>query len=272
MEEWKDIKGYEGIYQVSNLGNVRSLARGTKHTRLIKPRLNSHRYIVKLNRGEKSEYKLVSYLVASAFLPDEGKDYVENIDNDLTNNRVENLRWSDMTYKESKTLVMSKSLSKGKNKYNVKDGIAYVEMSNTHNIMMCDADVWEKHKNQTWFEHDGYASARVNTKIRKMHRLIKECPKGYVIDHINRNKLDNRRDNIRVTTQCVNCINKGASRKSKTGYKGIYEYGNRYIVSIRVKGKRKHLGIYNTLSDAICVRKQAEKEYHERIIDKETLR
>lgn len=272
MEIWKNIEGYEGIYQVSNYGNVRSLARGTKNTRLIKPILNGHRYIVKLNRGNKSEYKLVSNLVASAFLPNEGKDFVENIDNDLTNNRVENLRWSDMTYKESKSKVMSRSLSKGNNKYEVKDGIAYVEMSNTHNIMICDADVWEKYRNQTWFEHDGYANARVNTKIEKMHRLIKECPNGFVIDHINRNKLDNRRSNLRVTTQCVNCINRGTSNKNKTGYKGIYEYGNRYIVKIGIKGHRKYLGIYDTLEEAVWVRKQAEKELQEKIIEKETLR
>lgn len=105
-EIWKDIKGYEGLYQVSNLGNVRSIdrievkmnCRGWKSPRkdkgkVLTPTDNGKGYrIVPLRKDGKKKNHYVHRLVAEAFCDGQG-DVVDHIDYDISNNRAENLRW-----------------------------------------------------------------------------------------------------------------------------------------------------------------------------------
>lgn len=109
MEEiWKDIEGYEGKYEVSNLGHVRSLSLGKitkyrpKHKgRVLKPYLTKYGYhVVDLfyNTGKKRHY-LVHRLVADAFIPNPDNLPQVNHKNELkTDNRVENLEWCTLAY------------------------------------------------------------------------------------------------------------------------------------------------------------------------------
>ena len=105
MENWKDIKGYEGFYQVSNIGNVKSLERKVKckggalrtvNKKILKPYLDSKGYLqVKLNK--KGNYKSFNThkLVAMSFLghtPCGYKLIVDHIDNNPLNNNVDNLQ------------------------------------------------------------------------------------------------------------------------------------------------------------------------------------
>jgi hypothetical protein len=101
VEIWKDIKGFESKYQVSNLGNVRSLDRDTdrKDGRIMKLKgtLLKYRYqhsgYASICMGRKNY--LVHRLVAKAFLENQ-YDYkvdVNHIDCDKSNNKVENLEW-----------------------------------------------------------------------------------------------------------------------------------------------------------------------------------
>ena len=103
MEEWKDIQGYEGLYQVSNKGRVRSLERDvmqpyregfrTKHLKehlLTQQRSNDKYLRVKLN----GKYVSVSHIVASAFVSNpNGYTVVHHKDHNPNNNSVENLEW-----------------------------------------------------------------------------------------------------------------------------------------------------------------------------------
>lgn len=96
-EIWKDVVGHEGLYQVSNLGRVKSLPRnGTILTeKIIKPHLLKSGYLqVELSKNNKMHGYRVHRLVAESFvLNPEQKECVNHIDGDKTNNKVENLEW-----------------------------------------------------------------------------------------------------------------------------------------------------------------------------------
>lgn len=99
IEEWKDIKGYEGLYQVSNLGRVKRLkGKYMKSERILKQVNAYNGYIVVcLCKHNKHKNFKVHRLVAEAFIPNpENKPTVNHIDEDKTNNVVSNLEWATM--------------------------------------------------------------------------------------------------------------------------------------------------------------------------------
>ena len=110
MEEiWKPIKGYEGFYEVSNMGRVRSLDRfvGARNNklRLLKGKIlsfgdNGHGYkTVNLSKNNNTALKYVHRLVASTYLQNiENLPEVNHIDEKLENNRVDNLEWCTAKY------------------------------------------------------------------------------------------------------------------------------------------------------------------------------
>ena len=100
MTEWRDIPGYDGHYQVSAHGNIRSLdrkgVRSILKGRLLKPSLNRHTGYLQIKLGREGIWKChrVHRLVALAFIPNpNGKSCVDHIDDCKTNNNVENLQW-----------------------------------------------------------------------------------------------------------------------------------------------------------------------------------
>lgn len=97
-EVWQNIEGYDD-YQVSNYGRVKSLKFGKE--RILKPKKESNGYLrVGLYKDRKIKFHSVHRLVAQTFLkPVVGKDCVNHLDEDKTNNHVENLEWC--TYKEN---------------------------------------------------------------------------------------------------------------------------------------------------------------------------
>ena len=96
MENWKDIENYEGLYQVSNEGRVKSLSNDkTRKEKILKPAADGggYMYVNLYKNGQKKSHK-VHRLVASAFIDNsDNLPEVNHIDEDKTNNNLENLEW-----------------------------------------------------------------------------------------------------------------------------------------------------------------------------------
>lgn len=103
-EVWKDIPNYVGLYQISNLGNIKSFKQSLKyhkvHEYLLKPTLANNGYCQVTLYGSTGRKKfLVHRLVAEAFLPNPNNyPQINHKDEDPTNNRVDNLEWCTAEY------------------------------------------------------------------------------------------------------------------------------------------------------------------------------
>src|SRR5690606_13076082 len=103
--EWKDVPGYEGIYEVSRSGQIRTKEGKTTFSKLHGKRVWRQRILkqkvskdkccrVSLWKGGKERTWLVHRLVAKAFIPRvEGKNYINHIDGNRLNNHADNLEW-----------------------------------------------------------------------------------------------------------------------------------------------------------------------------------
>jgi len=93
--EWKDIPGYEGLYQVSRCGLIKRLQVGNRNERILNLNSYNNYYIIAgLRKGDKSRNHPVHRLVAMAFIPNPGnKPFVNHKDLDKTNNHADNLEW-----------------------------------------------------------------------------------------------------------------------------------------------------------------------------------
>lgn len=115
MEEiWKDIKGYEGLYQVSSFGRVKSFL--CSRVKILKPGESNGYAVVGLRKFNKSKTFLVHKLVAVAFLNHEPCGHrlvVDHIDDNKLNNRVENLQITTQRFNAYKTQAKYTSKYKG---------------------------------------------------------------------------------------------------------------------------------------------------------------
>ena len=131
MEEiWVDIKGYEGFYQVSNQGRVRSVereiirnGRTTKlKGRVLKQNVDSKGYLcVNLSKENKTKTVRVHRLIAIAFIPNpENKPYIDHINTIRTDNRIENLRWATIEENANNPLSVEKQIGENNHRYGKK--------------------------------------------------------------------------------------------------------------------------------------------------------
>lgn len=111
IEEWKDIEGYEGLYQVSNLGNVKSLPRKGTKGGLLKPVIKWGGYYgVALSKDGRTKWFRIHRLVLQTFKPISNPENFEgdHINRNRLDNRLENLQW--LTHTENTRKDCSKRI------------------------------------------------------------------------------------------------------------------------------------------------------------------
>lgn len=98
-----------------------------------------------------------------------------------------------------------------------------------------------------------YADAFTRDGVVLMHRILMNPPKGYVVDHINNNGLDNRRQNLRVVTQSENIRRAGIRVNNTSGIIGVHwnEETKRWRATFRgPNGKKVYAGVFKTKDEA----------------------
>lgn len=143
--------------------------------------------------------------------------------------------------------------------------------------IICADDVSKVEMNSWRLDSHGYAikSVKVDGKTKNIslhHVVYKKPDKGMVIDHINGNKLDNRRENLREVSWSVNSANRilKASDKENRPYPGVRRVINRktgkiydtWEVAIKFKSKWVYTGYFDNLEDAIAKRRELEEEFY----------
>lgn len=144
---------------------------------------------------------------------------------------------------------------------------------NQNQFVLLDDDDFEKFSKWSWqVNNSGYVRRTLKRRMFKLpqttiylHRVMMEPPKGMVVDHINGDKLDNRRQNLRVVTQQQNQWNRHkTNRNNKSGYTGVTwaKYNKNWLARIKVNGKQMCLGSHYNIEDAVKARQEVERRYY----------
>lgn len=115
-------------------------------------------------------------------------------------------------------------------------------------VALVSKEDYEKVSQDRWYYNkNGYAHGTVNNKRLLMHRFIMDPPDDKIIDHINHNRLDNRRENLRILCIPKNNGNKSKSKNKSSKYKNVHfdKKKDKFCVQISVNGKTFHLGYYD---------------------------
>ena len=145
--------------------------------------------------------------------------------------------------------------------------IAYICLTGTADRMICDIEDLDKLKRSTWSKNaKGYAKCRkkIDGKIKTVlaHRLIMNAQEGSIVDHINRNRLDNRKSNLRMVDIKANRVHSELRPGNTSGYAGVQRQKNSWVAMITKDGKYGVIGHYETKEDAIKARRKAEMEIY----------
>lgn len=115
---------------------------------------------------------------------------------------------------------------------------------------------------------NGYAVTQINGTLHYVHRLVwlyahGEWPSKQ-IDHINRNRSDNRLENLRLATSVEQGQNTGIPKNNTSGYKGVWFHKptERYVAEIKHRRKKHHLGYFNTVEEAATAYQKAKAKIH----------
>jgi hypothetical protein len=136
-------------------------------------------------------------------------------------------------------------------------------------VAIVDDEMFEYLNQWSWYcQKSGYAARSYRKdggfKHDRMHRVIINAAKGDIVDHINGDKLDNRKENLRLATPSQNNYNRGLASNSTSGFKGVTwnKKTNKWIARIYVDRKGIHLGSFEYKVDAALAYNEAAFKYH----------
>ena len=136
-------------------------------------------------------------------------------------------------------------------------------------VAIVDASLAPLLRRYKWYTRpDGYvyrSSRKGRGSTIYLHREVMRHSgrdtQGLEVDHINNDKLDNRRHNLRLVTRSQNEQNQPArSARSATGYRNVYHHKGMYRVTVQLHGKTHNFGHFDDLDEAIVVAKEARRE------------
>jgi len=160
----------------------------------------------------------------------------------------------------TKTDAIEKAI---KNNYIVARYDDYSEVSLNGMVTLVNNDVAEKIIGCNWLlSTAGYLCRHGNDgKWIWLHRFIINAAENAKVDHKNRNRLDNRRENLRICTDEENARNAKIHKDNKCGFKGVYQSGNKFYAKISVSGESIPLGSYDTPEQAHAAYCKAAVKY-----------
>jgi hypothetical protein len=145
----------------------------------------------------------------------------------------------------------------------------YIKLTKGKKAIVDDEDFNYLNQFKWHYQSQGYAARNgimVNRKrgdIILMHRVVNETPNNLITDHINRNKLDNRKSNLRTVTYSVNHLNKNKPVNNTSGYKGVHwdKSKNKWRAKAQYKSKQIHLGDFDDPEKANVARLSFDRKF-----------
>lgn len=126
-----------------------------------------------------------------------------------------------------------------------------------------DLEDYDKIKDYCWNKHKEYIATRNVSGYILFHRLVMGISdENIAVDHINHNKSDNRKNNLRFVTDSQNSMNRGISSHNTSGITGVNKCNGKWTARIGVNTKRIFLGNYDNFFEAVKARKEAEEKYY----------
>jgi hypothetical protein len=148
------------------------------------------------------------------------------------------------------------------NEYSLKNNYAEMQLKNGMTVLI-DLDDVEKAQKYYWgVNTQGYIHSRINGKLTRLHLYLLDFP-DRKIDHVNRNKLDNRRNNLRLCEQSQNAKNLSIKKNNTSGFPGVNKIktSGKWRARIMVDRKEISLGHFNEFEDAVKARIEGERKY-----------
>jgi hypothetical protein len=149
-------------------------------------------------------------------------------------------------------------------KTELSDGEFFVPVGRKKFAKVDESD-FERVNGVRWRERGAYAATMIDGSLVRMHHFILGTPaSGKVIDHINRDPLDNRRANLRVCTVAENAKNRGANKNPRSSpFKGVcLAADGRWMATIQSDGVTHHLGVFEYERRAAKAYDRAAKRLH----------
>lgn len=143
-----------------------------------------------------------------------------------------------------------------------KDGVAIIPLNSSKNVCLVDDDDYYDLKRFSWCSDGSYAVATIDGKLTRMHKYVMKnvVIVSDIVDHINRNKYDNRKTNLRRTDVSGNGQNR--PNRNILGFTGVYKRRGNFSAKIIYKGKEYCLGSFPRVAIAAYAYNVAALKFH----------